>query len=104
MVVAPPEETWPLPWSLREYERVGYWTDAAAVAGIDIPNAPFVIAGLNAAEKLGENLEGTHQAEFYGLRPEVHLVVFIRRDLWEAYLVRTDKQETTMRWDGKGHP
>lgn len=104
MVVAPPEETWPLPWSLREYERVGYWTDAAAVAGVDITNAPFVIAGLDAAEELGDNLEDTHQAEFYGLRPEVHLVVFIRRDLWETYLIRMDKQETAIRRDGRDHP
>jgi uncharacterized protein (TIGR03663 family) len=104
MVVAPPEETWPLPWSLREYERVGYWTDTAAVAGIDIPNAPFVIAGLDAAEELGYSLEDTHQAEFYGLRPEVHLVIFIRRDLWEAYLVRMDKQEAANRRDERGHP
>ena len=104
MVVAPPEETWPLPWSLREYEKVGYWTDAAAVAGIDILNAPFVIAGLDAAEELGDSLENTHQAEFYGLRPEVHLVVFIRRDLWETYLVRMDKQETAIRRDEREHP
>lgn len=97
MVVAPPEETWPLPWSLRKFSGVGYWTEAAAVAGIDIRNAPFVIAGFDAAEALGDRLEDSHQSEFYGLRPEVHLVVFIRRDLWESHLARMDEQGARLR-------
>ena len=28
-VVAGPYETWPLPWYLRRFGRVGYWTRAA---------------------------------------------------------------------------
>jgi uncharacterized protein (TIGR03663 family) len=29
-VVAPPDEQWPLPWYLRDFKRVGYWTTPAA--------------------------------------------------------------------------
>ncbi|MGZ5439969.1 MAG: flippase activity-associated protein Agl23, partial [Candidatus Aminicenantales bacterium] len=29
-VVAPPDETWPLPWYFRGYTRVGYWTSPEA--------------------------------------------------------------------------
>lgn len=92
VVVAPPEETWPLPWSLREFSRVGYWTDPADMAGLDLDNVPILITGLDAAEKLEDSLENSHQAEFYGLRPEVHLMVFIRHDLWETFLMHQDQR------------
>jgi len=85
-VVCGPYETWPLPWSLRKYARVGYWTEAAAAGGFD--DAPVVVASQDNAEKLDPLLGGKYQAEFYGLRPEVLLTLYIRNDLWENVIRR----------------
>ena len=83
-VVAPPDETWPLPWYLRRFERVGYWTDVAAAG--DLRDAPVVIASGGFAAAASRSLGKGYQSAFYGLRPEVVLSLFIRQDLWEAYL------------------
>ncbi len=83
-VVAPPDETWPLPWSLRRFSRVGYWTDTASAG--DLGQAAVVIAAGEFAEEAGRKLGDGYQSAFYGLRPEVVLAVFVRRDLWDAYV------------------
>jgi uncharacterized protein (TIGR03663 family) len=83
-VVAPPDETWPLPWYLRGYARVGYWTDAGAAGEIGDPS--LVIAGADAVETLGKALDDRYEMGFYGLRPEVVLALYVRQDLWKAFL------------------
>jgi len=83
-VVAGPYETWPLPWYLRRFERVGYWTDERAAGGIE--GAGLVIASLDQAERFGPRLESAYQSEFYGLRPDVVLKLYIRRDLWDKLM------------------
>jgi uncharacterized protein (TIGR03663 family) len=83
-VVCGPYETWPLPWSLRRYERVGYWTEAPAADGFE--DAPIVIASQEIAEKIGPLLADKFQAEFYGLRPDVLLTLYIRNDLWDRFI------------------
>lgn len=83
-VVAPPDETWPIPWYLRRFARVGYWT-SAETAG-DVGDAAVVITSASNAEEIGKRLgEGYHQT-FCGLRPEVVLALFVRRDLWDEFL------------------
>ncbi len=83
-VVAEPDEQWPLPWSLREFRRVGYWTNLAEAGGME--GVPIVIA----SQRFAEIIEGTagdaFQAEYYGLRPGILLTMFIDRGLWDAYL------------------
>ena len=83
-VVAPPDETWPLPWSLRRFERVGYWTDAAEAG--DLRATPVVISSAGFAEVIGRELGDGYQSAFYGLRPEVVLSLFVRRDLWDDFV------------------
>lgn len=83
-VVAGPYETWPLPWSLRRFGRVGYWPDAASAG--DLGRPAVVIASTDAAAALGPLLEPDYQSELYGLRPEVFLTLFIRNDLWRSFL------------------
>ncbi|HUT08562.1 MAG TPA: flippase activity-associated protein Agl23 [Candidatus Latescibacteria bacterium] len=80
-VVAPPDETWPLPWYLRSFGRVGYWTSAEAAGAIG--DAAVVIASAANVEKVAAALGDGYQQEFYGLRPEVVLSLFIRRDLMD---------------------
>lgn len=75
-VVAPPDETWPLPWYLRSYGRVGYWTSAEAAGALD--EAAVVIASAGNIGKVAAALGEGYRQTFYGLRPEVVLCVFIR--------------------------
>jgi predicted membrane-bound mannosyltransferase len=83
-VVAPPDETWPLPWYLRRYGRVGYWTDPDGVG--ELRDSPVVIASASFAEAAGRKLGEGYQSAFYGLRPEVVLSLFVRQDLWDGYV------------------
>jgi len=84
MVIAGPYETWPLPWVLRRFGRVGYWQDAAGAGPIE--EAPVVITDTEQAGQLESRLFPSYQSEYYGLRPNVFLVLHIRTDLWEEYL------------------
>ncbi len=84
MVVAPADETWPLPWSLRKFGRVGYWTEAAAAG--PLREAAVVISSAGSVEAVARDLGPGWQSAFYGLRPEVVLDLFVRQDLWDAYV------------------
>ena len=83
-VVADPHETWPLPWSLRRFGRVGYWQDAASAG--DVGRPPVVISSAGETAKLDPVLGADYQSEFYGLRPDTLLTLSIRNDLWESFL------------------
>jgi uncharacterized protein (TIGR03663 family) len=83
-VIAGPYETWPLPWYLRRFSRVGYWQEAAGAAPLD--DAPVVITGTEQAGQPQSILALSYQSEYYGLRPNVLLLLHVRTDLWEEYL------------------
>jgi uncharacterized protein (TIGR03663 family) len=83
-VIAGPYEQWPLPWYLRKFGRVGYWTDIASARSV--APADLVIASAGQAEAVQAKLGERHQAEYFGLRPDVLLALFIPRDLWDRYL------------------
>jgi uncharacterized protein (TIGR03663 family) len=84
-VIAPPHEQWPLPWYLRAMPHVGYWT----APGDALPRqAPVVVASIDHADVLDGALADRYVSEFFGLRPEVLLALYIERDLWERYLAR----------------
>ncbi len=80
-IMAPDSDYWPLPWYLRRFERVGYWTDVP-----DDPDAPVVITAVGLEEDLNQKLRDTYQQEYYGLRPEVLLTAYIRLDLWNEFI------------------
>jgi hypothetical protein len=84
-VLAPPHEQWPLPWYLRAMPHVGYWTaldDALAL------NAPVIVASMDQTAALDGTLGDRYVSEFYGLRPEVLLTLYVERELWERFLAR----------------
>jgi uncharacterized protein (TIGR03663 family) len=83
-VVAGPYEQWPLPWYLRRMTRVGYWPSAAQAGRLD--DAAIVIAAQDQADAVGAELGDRYVQEFYGLRPEVILTVFIEREAWERFM------------------
>jgi uncharacterized protein (TIGR03663 family) len=83
-VVAGPYEQWPLPWYLRDLRRVGYWTGLEGAG--EFGNTPLIIASQENAAWLEKVLGDRYQIEYYGLRPDVLLALFIDRPLWERYL------------------
>jgi uncharacterized protein (TIGR03663 family) len=66
-VVAPPDQVWPLPWHLRRFPDVGYWSDPA-----DVPDgfiADAVLGRPDMSDKIAERvLNGEPRASYYGLR------------------------------------
>jgi predicted membrane-bound mannosyltransferase len=80
-VMLPGGDYWPLPWYLRKFEHVGYWQDVPAD-----PDADIIVTSRPVQPQLDSALKNKYQVEFYGLRPDIILVVYIRQDLWDAFL------------------
>ncbi|MGD8453507.1 MAG: TIGR03663 family protein [Phycisphaerae bacterium] len=76
---------WPLPWYLRHHEHVGYWEDVPAGVGT---GAGVVIASSRFADQLDPLLGDTCDVpRYYGLRRDETLVVYVRRDVYAAFVV-----------------
>ena len=84
-VIAAPQEQWPLPWYLRAMPHVGYW---AAPGDSVALQAPVVVAAMEHTAALDASLGDRYVSEFYGLRPEVLLALYVERGLWERFLAR----------------
>lgn len=73
---------WPMPWYLRDFEGAAYWTSAPSDEF-----APVVITDLAGSEAFGDRLDSLgYQKEYFGLRPEVPLVLYTQADFWEEFL------------------
>jgi hypothetical protein len=83
-VIAGPYEQWPLPWYLRRMARIGYWPRAAEAGRLD--GIPVIVASQDNTSALDAALGDRYVSEFYGLRPDVILSVYIERELWERFL------------------
>jgi len=82
-VIAPPSEQWPLPWYLRGMPNVGYWTAPGDVLALQ---APVIVSSLEHAPALEQALGDRYVSEYFGLRPELLLAVYIDRGLWDRFL------------------
>ena len=85
MVVARPHEQWPLPWYLRAMPHVGYWATAAEVPKL---TAPVIVASMDNTETLDAALGDRYVSEFFGVRPEVLVTLYVERGLWDRFLAR----------------
>ena len=72
------DNAWPLPWYLRNNDTVGYWQNPQEVPSLDIVIGPV--------GTLPQSLPETHVAEYHGLRENVLLECWIRKDLWDAFM------------------
>jgi uncharacterized protein (TIGR03663 family) len=81
------EDSWPLPWYLRGLKRVGYWERPPENVA-----APVVIVTNDLAESLPAAFaaEDTYQVSTYGLRPDVRLLVYVERGLYEEFVRREE--------------
>ena len=80
-VVTP--DQWPLPWYLRSFKKVGYYTQTPPdlMGG----NPAIVIAGEALETEVSVQLPGYKQ-EIFGQRPRVFLACKIEPQLWEAFV------------------
>jgi len=79
---------WPLPWYLRRYPNVGYWSGDLPAAP-QLEHAAIVIASTDCDEELTTRLGATHlMIGYFGLRIGVPVEVWVRLDLWQTYLKR----------------
>jgi uncharacterized protein (TIGR03663 family) len=84
-VIAPPHEQWPLPWYLRAMPHVGYWTTPGDPVALQ---APVIVASMANTPTLDDALGDRYVSEFFGLRPEVLLALYVERGLWDRFLAR----------------
>ncbi|MCS7304425.1 MAG: TIGR03663 family protein [Thermoguttaceae bacterium] len=88
-----PDNYWPLPWYLRRFdqERVGYWENLEAWAACchRLPPPHVLIVQAEIADQLQPHLQASYNSQMlFRLRPEVFVRVYVRQDLWEAFLRR----------------
>jgi uncharacterized protein (TIGR03663 family) len=83
-VIAAPADTWPLPWYLRGFSRVGYWTAAEGDALASLPDV--LVSSSEFADVLDQSLGDDYITEYYGLRPGTLLALHIRRGLWDRFI------------------
>lgn len=74
---------WPLPWYLRDFNQIGYWSDDPGDIGLD---TPVVITYVESDPGLADALAQTHMMTFFGLRPGVLMELHIRDDLWDQFI------------------
>jgi hypothetical protein len=86
-VICPDSDYWPLPWYLRSFRKVGYWSDIDE----DTLPAPIIIASASIDEKLRARLHLLNSNyvplfNFYKeLRPTIELRCYAARGLWDRY-------------------
>lgn len=97
-VFAPESDYWPLPWYLRQYSHVGYWHELSGD-----PNAEVIVAAPEFQPALDPQLHDRYHTEFYGLRPGVLMLAYIRNDLWDAF-IEQQIQQTTHKPAGPSSP
>jgi uncharacterized protein (TIGR03663 family) len=79
-VVAPDSGFWPLPWYLRRFNHIGWWS-----ALPEDPYAPIIIVSNQLHANLDE--KKTHvMVGIFELRPQVFLELYVELDLWRSYL------------------
>ncbi|MDR2849090.1 MAG: TIGR03663 family protein [Verrucomicrobiota bacterium] len=71
----PTPDTWPLPWYLRKYRRVGYWTSVAEIPPSLAPTV--VVAAADQGGEADDRFGRGKRASFFGIRPGTLLNVFV---------------------------
>ncbi|MGH7868101.1 MAG: hypothetical protein ACREP9_10910, partial [Candidatus Dormibacteraceae bacterium] len=86
-VMAPEEDYWPLPWYLRRFANVGWWSEVPAD-----PYAPVMIVSARFHAALDE--KKTHlMVGYFQLRPNVFFELYVEKQLWTDWLASRPKSE-----------
>ena len=74
-ISAPISDTWPLPWYLRKYQSVGYWSHIDQIP--DNMKPSVIVAAADQGDLVAERFGKDLQANFFGIRPGVLLNLFV---------------------------
>ena len=85
-VIAPENDFWPLPWYLPQAE----WLDKLPAN----PSAPLMIVSKTFEAQFDET-KTCVMAGIFELRPQVFFELYVRTNLWRAYLDAAAKTKTT---------
>lgn len=80
---------WPLPWYLRNFPNVGFWT---ATLPPD-PSAPIILASPKFETALTEKLPKHRLLGMHGLRLGVFYDLFVEEKLWDDYRKRVPPRD-----------
>lgn len=81
-VMAPGGDYWPLPWYLREFSNVGWWSEVTAD-----PYAPMMIVNARFNAELDERSEKKWlMVGMFEHRPTVALELYVAFELWKKYI------------------
>jgi uncharacterized protein (TIGR03663 family) len=84
-VIASPYEQWPAPWYLRTMPNVGYWTVPGDPVALQ---APVIVSSIEHTPALDRALGDRYVSEFFGLRPDVLMSLYVERGLWDRFLAK----------------
>jgi uncharacterized protein (TIGR03663 family) len=77
-----PEIEGPLPWYLRQFQQVGWWSEMPAD-----PYAPVIIVSTNLNALLDEKSNKEYlMVGLFELRPRVFLELYVEFELWKRYV------------------
>ncbi|MCX8156759.1 MAG: TIGR03663 family protein [Verrucomicrobiae bacterium] len=93
--VVSPVSVWPLPWYLREFQRVGWWEEMPAD-----PYAPIMLINASLHAELDEKSNKQYlMVGLFGLRPparrnppDTFLEMYVEYKLWERYVMSLPRQ------------
>ena len=71
---------------LRAMPSVGYWATPGDPVALQ---APVIVTSMDDTAALDASLGDRYVSEFYGLRPEVLLSLYVERRLWDRFLAGT---------------
>ncbi|MBI5094345.1 MAG: TIGR03663 family protein [Candidatus Hydrogenedentes bacterium] len=80
-VIEPAGDYWPVPFYLRSFDQVGYWAQSP-----DDVDAPVIITSPQGAPLVDARVKDKYKTSYFGLRPDVLLITYIRTDLWDAFI------------------
>jgi uncharacterized protein (TIGR03663 family) len=86
-VIAPESDYWSLPWYLRSFDQVGWWSEMPKESLV-----PLIIVSTKSAAKF-ERDQSYQAAGIFELRPGVFFALYVQPDLWRAYLDAKMKTE-----------
>ena len=94
--VVTPENYWPLPWYLRRFnpDHVGYWDDVGDWSRQTAPYPPPCVILLTADIQSAVDARlraGYAKQMIFGLRPGILISVYVRDDLWQAFVAAAQK-------------
>ena len=77
-IAVPTPDTWPLPWYLRKYKNVGYWTSINQIPEEASP--VIVVAAADEGDLADKRFGKGMQCNFYGIRPGTLVNLFVPKE------------------------